>query len=94
MLNKSQQLYVRNAAALGRWRAAKNAISAYTTVPMGLSVWDMVQSPNLKEVFVYLLLVVSVGAVHVVCSGKVSHYQAMVSLLKVRLDHPPNKSSE
>ena len=94
MFTNSQKLYVRNTAALGRWRAAKNAISAYTAAPIGFSIWDMIQSPNLKEVFIYLLFVVAIVSVHVVCSGKVAHYHAMVSLLRARLDHPPNKINE
>lgn len=52
MFTNTQKLYVRNCAALGRWRAAKHAVAAYTAAPVGFSIYDMIQSPNLKELFI------------------------------------------
>ena len=94
MFSASDKLYLRNFAALGRWKTAKHAITAYTAVPASFSVWEFLQSPNLKLLFAYLIVIIAVVILQVVCAGKVSHYQATVDLLKTRLDHPPNQDSK
>lgn len=94
MFSNTQKLYMRNCAALGRWKTAKHAITAYTAVPASFSIWEFLQSPNLKQMFAYLIIILAVVILQVVCAGKVAHYQAIVTLLKTRLDHPPNKSDD
>lgn len=94
MFSNSQKLYVRNYTALGRWRAAKVAITTYTAVPASFSIWEFIQSPNLKLLFSYIVIIAAIVILQIICAGKVAHYQVTVDLLKSRLDHPPPDKSK
>ena len=92
MFTNVEKLYIRNRSAAARWNTAKRAVTAYTAVPASASIWEFVQSPNLKLIFAYLVIILAVVVLQMICSGKVAYYESMVSLLKTRLDHPPTKS--
>lgn len=94
MFSKQEKLYTRNKSAWARWSTAKKAITAYTAVPTGVSIWQFLQSPNLKELFAYIMIIVAIVILQVICASKEAHYESVVSLLKARLDHPPNKSDD
>ena len=94
MFSNQEKLYTRNKSSLARWSTARKAITAYTAVPASVSIWQFVMSPDLKELFSYLVIIVAVVILQIVCAGKEAHYESVVSLLKARLDHPPNKSED
>lgn len=92
MFSNTEKLYVRNKTAFARWNTAKKAVTAYTAVPASISIWEFIVSPNMKLLFAYIVLIVAVVVLQVICAGKAAHYESVVSLLKARIDHPPNKS--
>lgn len=94
MFSTREKLYIKCNRALGRWKTARMALIGYTTVPAGVSVWEIIMSQNLKLLLPYLLFVGMTVICQIVCAGKVHHYQAIVDLLEQRLDLPPPSTEE
>lgn len=89
MFSNQEKALIKCRAAIGRWSAARSALVAYSTVPTGISAWEIIQTHNLKLILPYALFVGMTVICQAVASGKVEFYKAIIEILERRIEHSP-----
>lgn len=92
MFSNQEKALIKCRASIGRWNATRAALVAYTTVPAGVSIWEIVTTHNLKLLLPYSFFVGMTVICQVVSSGKVEFYKAIIEILERRIEHSPTSN--
>ncbi len=92
MFTAKEKLYIRNSELHARWRAAMVSVNASSMAPTSVALWELLNNGDLIQLAIYLVLTIIIVSLNVICAGKIAHYKHSVERIRMRLDHPPNKS--
>ena len=92
MFTAKEKLFIRNSELHARWRAAMLSVNASSMAPTSVALWELLINGDLLRLAIYLVLTTVIVSLNIICAGKIAHYKQSVERIRMRLDHPPNRS--
>ena len=92
MFTAKEKLFIRNSELHARWRAAMLSVNASSMAPTSVALWELLINGDLLRLAIYLVLTTVIVSLNIICVGKIAHYKQSVERIRMRLDHPPNRS--
>ena len=68
------------------------SVNASSMAPTSVALWELLINGDLLRLAIYLVLTTAIVSLNIICAGKIAHYKQPVERIRLRLDHPPNRS--
>jgi len=68
------------------------SVNASSMAPTSVALWELLINGDLLRLAIYLVLTTVIVSLNIICAGKIAHYKRSVERIRMRLDHPPNRS--